>query len=65
MTDPIRGFGWFFAAFGLLVAAGLAIVVAAISFLSSLTPLYAAIGLSVGAIVCAMVALARQASGES
>jgi hypothetical protein len=54
-----RGFGWFFAAFALLLAAGALIGAAAISFLSSLTPLYAATGLAVAAIVCALVALAR------
>jgi hypothetical protein len=51
---------WYFASFGLLLAAGVSIALAARSFLSSLTPLYVAIGLSVGAIGCAMVALARQ-----
>jgi hypothetical protein len=54
-----RGFGWFFVAFALLVAAGALIGVAAISFLSSLSPLYAATVLAVAAIVCALVALAR------
>jgi hypothetical protein len=51
---------WYFVAFGLLLASGALIAVAAKSFLSSLTPLYVAIGLSIGAIGCAMVALARQ-----
>ena len=51
---------WYFVAFGLLLASGALIAVAARSFLSSLTPLYVAIGLSIGAIGCAMVALARQ-----
>lgn len=51
---------WYFVAFGLLLASGVLIAVAARSFLSSLSPLYAAIALSVGAIACAMVALARQ-----
>ena len=51
---------WYLVAFGLLLASGAMIGVAAISFLASLTPLYVAIGLAVGAIVCAMVGLARQ-----
>jgi uncharacterized protein involved in response to NO len=51
---------WYFVAFGLLLASGVLIAVAARSFLSSLSPLHAAIALSVGAIACAMVALARQ-----
>jgi uncharacterized Tic20 family protein len=55
------GFVWFFVAFVLLLAAGGAIGIAALSFLSSLGLLYLSIGLSVGAIVCALVALARHA----
>jgi hypothetical protein len=51
---------WYLVAFGLLLASGAMIGVAAINFLASLTPLYVAIGLAVGAIVCAMVGLARQ-----
>jgi hypothetical protein len=51
---------WYFVAFALLLASGALIGVAAISFLSSLTPLYVAIGLAVGSIACAMVGLARQ-----
>jgi uncharacterized protein involved in response to NO len=54
-----RGLAWYFAGFALLAASGALIGAAAISFLSSLTPLYASIALAVGAIVCAMVALAR------
>jgi len=49
----------YFVSFAVLVAAGGLIGFAAISFLSSLTPLYVSIGLSVAAIACAMVALAR------
>jgi len=51
---------WYLVSFGLLVASGALIGVAAISFLASLTPLFIAIGLAVGSIVCAMVGLARQ-----
>jgi len=54
-----QGLTWYFAGFGLLIASGALIGAAAISFLSSLTPLYVSIALAVGAIVCAMVALAR------
>jgi hypothetical protein len=54
-----RGMIWYFAAFGLLLAAGALIGSAAITFLSSMTPLYVSIGVAVGAIVCALVALAR------
>lgn len=54
-----RGLAWFFAGFGLLVVSGALIGAAAITFLSSLTPLYASIALAIGAIACAMVALAR------
>jgi hypothetical protein len=52
---------WFFISFGLLIASGALIAGAAISFLASLTPLYLAIALAAGAIVCSLVALARQA----
>jgi hypothetical protein len=58
-----RGFGWFFVAFALLLIAGALIGVAAISFLSSLAPLYAAIGLAIGAIGFALFALSR-ATGD-
>jgi hypothetical protein len=51
---------WYFVSFALLLASGVLIALAARSFLSSLTPLYAAIASSVGAVACAMVALARQ-----
>jgi hypothetical protein len=59
VTATRAGFVWFFAAFGLLIVAGALIAGAAISFLSSLTPLYASIGFCVAAIACAMVGLAR------
>jgi hypothetical protein len=54
-----HGLVWFFGAFGLLLVAGALIGSAAITFLSSLMPLYVSIGLSIGAIVCVLVALAR------
>lgn len=61
MSGSRAGFGWYFLAFALLAAAGAAIGIAALSFLSSLDLLYLSIGLSVGALVCALVALARHA----
>jgi len=59
VSDGNAGFGLYFVSFALLVAAGALIGFAGISFLSSLTPLYVSIGLSVAAIACAMAALAR------
>lgn len=59
MSGRTAGFGLYFVSFALLVAAGALIGGAAITFLSSLTPLYVSIGLSVAAIACAMAALAR------
>jgi uncharacterized Tic20 family protein len=57
------GLTWYFVGFALLLASGALIGTAAISFFASLTPLYLAIGASVAAIVCAMVALARHVQG--
>ena len=54
-----RGYGWFFGAFVLLIVAGGLIASAAATFLASLAPLYVAIALSVGAVVCALLALGR------
>ena len=59
MSSRTAGFGLYFVSFALLVAAGALIGGAAVTFLSSLTPLYVSLGLSIAAIVCAMVALAR------
>jgi hypothetical protein len=58
------GFGLFFVSFALLVGAGALIGFAGVSFLSSLTPLYVSIGLAVGAIACAMAALARHVKDD-
>ena len=62
----LAGSRLFFLAFGLLLLAGVLIGTAAVTFLSSLTPLYVSIGLAVAAIVCALWALARhtEAKGE-
>jgi hypothetical protein len=60
-----RGFVWYFAGFGLLIAAGALIGAAAVTFLASLTPLYVSIGLSVAAIVCAMMGLGRHTGERS
>jgi uncharacterized membrane protein len=49
----------YFVSFVLLVAAGALVVAAGVTFLASLTPLYVSVGLSIAAIACAMVALAR------
>ena len=59
MSGRTAGFGLYFVSFVLLVAAGALVVGAGVTFLSSLTPLYVSIGLSIAAIACAMVALAR------
>ncbi len=59
MSGSRAGFSWFFAAFGLLAVSGVAIGVAALSFLSSLTLLYVSLALSIAAVACALVALAR------
>jgi hypothetical protein len=59
VSDRRAGFVLYFVSFALLIAAGALIAGAAVTFLSSLTPLYVSIGLSVAAVVCAMVALAR------
>jgi hypothetical protein len=53
------GFSLFFLGFLLLVGAGVLILVAMLSFFTSLTPLYVSIGLCVAAIACAMVGFAR------
>jgi hypothetical protein len=55
----MAGFGLYFLSFVLLVAAGALVVAAGVTFLASLTPLYVSVGLSIAAIACAMVALAR------
>ena len=55
----MAGFGLYFVSFVLLVAAGALVVAAGVTFLASLTPLYVSVGLSIAAIACAMVALAR------
>jgi hypothetical protein len=52
----VRGYGWYFAAFGALIASGVAIGVAGFTLLESLTPLYISVVLSVGAIVLAVAA---------
>ena len=59
MSGRTAGFGLYFVSFVLLMAAGALVVAAGVTFLASLTPLYLSIGLSVAAIACAMVALAR------
>jgi hypothetical protein len=59
VSGRTAGFALYFVSFALLVAAGALIGGAAVTFLSSLTPLYVSIGLSVAAIACAMAALAR------
>jgi hypothetical protein len=51
---------WYFGGFALLLASGALIATAAVSLFASLTPMYLAIALSVGAMACALVALARQ-----
>ena len=59
MSDRTAGFALYFVSFVLLVAAGGLVVAAGVTFLASLTPLYVSMGLSIAAIACAMVALAR------
>ena len=59
MSERTAGFGLYFVSFVLLVAAGGLVVAAGVTFLASLTPLYVSMGLSIAAIACAMVALAR------
>ena len=59
MSGRTAGFGLYFVSFVLLVAAGGLVVAAGVTFLASLTPLYVSMGLSIAAIACAMVALAR------
>ena len=62
MSGSRAGYGWFFASFCLLLVAAALIGVALVSLLASLTPLHISIALSIAAVVCALVALARQAS---
>lgn len=64
MSGRAAGFGLYFVSFLLLVAAGALAVGAGVTFFASLTPLYLSIGLSVAAIACAMVALARHTRDE-
>ena len=59
MSGRTAGFALYFVSFLLLMAAGALAVAAGVTFFASLTPLYLSIGLSVAAIACAMVALAR------
>ena len=65
MSGRTAGFGLYFVSFVLLMAAGALVVAAGVTFLASLTPLYLSIGLSVAAIACAMVALARQTRDDA
>ena len=55
----LRRYGWYFGAFGALVGSGIAIGVAGITLLESLTPLYISVVLSIGAIVLAVIAWLR------
>ena len=64
MRARTAGFGLYFVSFVLLVAAGALVVAAGVTFLASLTPLYVSMGLSIAAIACAMVALARHARDD-
>jgi uncharacterized membrane protein len=59
VSGRTAGFALYFVSFMLLVAAGALVVAAGVTFLASLTPLYVSVGLSIAAIACAMVALAR------
>jgi hypothetical protein len=59
VSGRTAGFGLYFVSFLLLMGAGALAVAAGVTFFASLTPLYLSIGLSVAAIACAMVALAR------
>jgi uncharacterized membrane protein len=59
VSGRTAGFALYFVSFVLLVAAGALVVAAGVTFLASLTPLYVSVGLSIAAIACAMVALAR------
>ena len=54
-----RTYGWYFGAFGALLASGIAIGIAGFTLLESLTPLYVSVVLSIGAIVLAVVAWLR------
>ena len=64
MSGRTAGFGLYFVSFVLLVAAGALVVGAGVTFLASLTPLYVSVGLSIAAIACAMVALARHVGDD-
>jgi ABC-type uncharacterized transport system permease subunit len=55
----LRRYGWYFGAFGALIASGIAIAIAAVTLLGSLVPLDISIALSIGAIVLAIVAWLR------
>jgi hypothetical protein len=55
----IRGYGWYLGAFTALVVSGIAIAVAAVTLLESLTPLYISLVSSTGAIVLAVIAWIR------
>jgi hypothetical protein len=64
VSGRTAGFGLYLVSFVLLAAAGALVVAAGVTFLASLTPLYVSMGLSIAAIACAMVALARHTRGE-
>jgi hypothetical protein len=55
----IRGYGWYLGAFTALVVSGIAIAVAAVTLLESLTPLYISLVSSTGAILLAVIAWIR------
>ncbi len=60
----VKEYGWYLAAFCALIVAGIFIVIAAATLLSSLTPLRVSIVFSVGAIVLAIVAWRRHPKRE-
>jgi hypothetical protein len=61
----VRGYAWYFAAFGALLASGGFIALAALTFLASMTPLYASLVCSLVAIACAVVAWRRRPHGDT
>jgi hypothetical protein len=61
----IRGYGWYLGAFTALVVSGIAIAVAAVTLLESLTPLYISLVSSTGAILLAVIAWIRYPKPET
>jgi hypothetical protein len=60
----VREYGWYLAAFGCLVVAGVCIVIAGATLFASQRPMYLSLVFSVGAIVLAIVAWRRHPKRE-